>query len=54
MYKLYSIINNNNINLKFSMYLVVGFDCSASIAKCHTLHSIAYPLSHYIDDYSHS
>ena len=35
----------NNINLKFSRYLVVGCDCSASIAKFHTLHSIAYPLS---------
>ena len=32
------------------MYLVVGCDCSASIVKCHTLHSIAYPLSHYIYD----
>ena len=27
----------------------MGCDCSASIAKCHTVHAIAYPLSHYID-----
>ena len=31
-----------NSTLKFSLK---GFDCSASIAKCHTLHSIAYVLS---------
>ena len=32
------------------MYVVVGCgDCSASIAKCHTLHAIAYPLSRHID-----
>ena len=38
---IYIYINNNN--LKFSMYLVVVFECS--IAKFHTLHPIAYPLS---------
>ena len=43
--KLIVIINNNN--LKFSMYLVVCFNCIASITKCHTLHSITYPLSLY-------
>ena len=26
---------------------IVGFDCSARSGKCHTLHSIAYPLSLY-------
>ena len=35
----------NNINLKFSRYLVIG--CDASIARCHTLYSNTYPLSHY-------
>ena len=47
-------IYNNNINLKCSRYLVVGCDSSASITKCHTLNSIAYTLSHYIDDPSPS
>ena len=35
------VLNNN---FKYISYLVVWFDCTISIATCHTLHAIVYPF----------
>ena len=39
-----NLIININININNNLKcIVVGIDCSASIAKCHTILSITYP-----------